>query len=122
MTMPLNLRKYVIMGVSGSASLKMISVGLAFINTLLLARVMNISDFGAYQFALSFISIFVLLAVFGIDKVFLRKIAYYRAKNENRLITGLMRRGQEIVLGFSLLFICVAAVLPMPPRVCIQHQ
>jgi O-antigen/teichoic acid export membrane protein len=108
MSSPESLRKYVLIAGSGSTLIKFLSIGVTFVTTLLLARVMSISDFGAYQFATSFTSVFALIAVIGLDKVSIRRIASYKAAGQHALIRGLIQRGQEMVLVAALALVCIA--------------
>ena len=86
------------------------SVFLSLILSILLARLLDLSEFGDYTYALNWILVLTSLATLGMDKLAVRSVASYASKEQWAMVKGLIRWSTIIVLSFSL-FIMVAVFL-----------
>lgn len=75
----------------------------------LLARSLGAGGYGVYAFAFSLVSLIAVPAQLGVPQLLVREIARYRFQKEWGLLRGLLRRSNQIVVGFSLALGAVAA-------------
>lgn len=87
----------------GSFALKISNAALRFLVSLLLARILGASGFGAYSLALSWVGILSVPAALGFDRLLVREIAVYRGRSEWGLMRGVLARTNQAALGASLL-------------------
>jgi O-antigen/teichoic acid export membrane protein len=97
------LRQILIKGASGSFALKVSNAGLRFLMSLLLARLLGASGFGAYSLALAWAGILSIPAMLGFDRLLIREISVYRSRSEWGLMKGVLTRTSQAALGASLL-------------------
>lgn len=104
-------------------AIRVASLGLGFLTTLLLARWMGVDGFGAYSYVIGCIAIWTVLGIAGIDRLLVRNLAAYAVEGRPNLIAAHLRWA----LSTS---ICLAACLglagaellagrPSPPTVAI---
>jgi O-antigen/teichoic acid export membrane protein len=106
------LQRRLARGAIGSFGMKVASTGLGFVTTILLARFLNTTDYGLFAYATAWIALLTVPGVFGFDRLLVREVAYYQAKQSWRLARGLMQRaGQLVVVGSSLMAMGVALIL-----------
>lgn len=86
-------------------------MALAFGVQVLLARMLGVEGFGQYIYALTWISLCVLIAKFGLDTASLRYIPEYQAQARWGLLKGFLRRSRQTVLVMSLLIAGVMAIV-----------
>ncbi|MDC0357743.1 flippase [Oligoflexia bacterium] len=79
-------------GAGSAFALNIIGLGLGFGLQILLARLMGVAHYGAYVYVLSWMSILVLFATFGLDYASLRFIPLYHAKADWAALSGLLRK------------------------------
>ena len=99
---PEGLQSQVIQGTGGTFFLRVLSAGLAFITSIVLARVLGAEDYGSYAYALSWVSILVIPAMMGGRQLLTREVSRYRAHEDWRALRGLLRRSNQTVLAASL--------------------
>lgn len=97
------LRRILIKSTGGSFALKISNAALRFLVSLLLARILGASGFGAYSLALSWVGILSVPAALGFDRLLVREIAVYRSRSEWGLMRGVLARTNQAALGASLL-------------------
>ncbi len=88
---------------AGSVVLKVGSAVFALVTSLLLARLLGSGGYGAYAFAVAWATLIGVPALLGMDRLVVRSVAAYAARDEWGLARGMVRRANEWVL--------VAAVL-----------
>ena len=103
-----NLRSLLIRGASGSFVLKVVAAGLAFITSIILARLLGVEGYGTYSYALAWVALLLLPATLGADKLIVRNVSAYRATGEWGLIRGLLLRSNQAVLVTSLTLVLLA--------------
>lgn len=89
-------------GVIGTLSLRVASVILSFVTSLVLARLLGPAGYGAYAYSLGWVSLLVVLVLFGTDKLMTRQASAYETQSQWGLLAGLMRWSSGIVLAASL--------------------
>lgn len=123
--------------------LKSVSMGLIFLQSIFLARLLGVKEFGLYAFAMSLAGLLSGPATFGFPQLLVREIAAYKVKGEWGLAWGLIRFSQRtaflvslalmLMVGFGLwifsdsvsqqVFIASAlALLTLPPSVLLHLQ
>ena len=86
----------------GVMVIRVLSMGLGFVVSVVLARLLGVREFGLYSLAMSVLSLLVVLATFGFPRLLVREIAAYRVKGKWSLIRGLLRFAQRTSLLASL--------------------
>ena len=76
---------------------------LGFVGRVLLARFFTQSEYGIYTLALVLLSIFVTIALFGLQDGAARQIGYYRGKNDSLKVKGIIFSSIQIVLIASVI-------------------
>jgi len=103
------LRAHLIKGAAGSFVLQVGFAVLAFLNAIILARVLGAQGYGAFANAMAWIGILTIPATFGFDILLVRDVAIYHAQYEWALLNGLLRFSNSFVLLLSVLLALVAA-------------
>jgi O-antigen/teichoic acid export membrane protein len=78
--------------------LQFISLGLGFFSQLAVARLLGISGYGVYAYALAWSSILVRPSLLGLDRVLIRELATYQKASEFGFMRGLLRRSDQVAL------------------------
>ncbi len=77
---------------------RVVTVGLAFLLQLVLARNLSVQGYGQYAFAISWMNLLVGFSMLGMDRASLRYPAEYLARGNRSLLSGFLARSQQ--LGF----------------------
>ncbi len=95
-----------IRGSGGGFAIKILSTLTIFLSTWVLARYLGKNEWGAYSYAIAWLSIFLLLARYGFNKSAIRYISIYRSAKDWSQINGFIKYSQQasfkIALGLSL--------------------
>lgn len=113
-----SIRALLIKGTGGTFLVKAIHAGLLFLTALLLARFMGVQDYGTYVYILSWITLLLIPALFGMDVLLVRRIAIYDAHSEWALMKGIMSFCVIAVLAISIalaVFVGIVAKLAVTP-------
>lgn len=86
-------------------------VGLEFLSTLALARLFGASAYGSYAFAMAVVAILAVPASAGFDRMLIREVAAYRARQQWGLLHGLLRRATQVAFVVSTALALGAAAL-----------
>lgn len=105
------LRSRLARSAAGIFALKVISIGLSFITSLLLARILGTKGYGTYSYVLAWVGVLSVPAVLGLDRMLVRDIASYHARSEWCMIKGLLHWSNKIVLLVSLAIVFLAAII-----------
>lgn len=98
-----------IKGSVGTFVLKVVSTGLAFVISLILARLLGAAGYGIYVYVTTWVGLLAVLTVMGLDKLLVRNIAAYHSQSAWGLMRGLIRRSNQGVLVASLVLMILAA-------------
>ena len=94
--------------------LQMLSLGLGFVSQVAVARVVGVSGYGVYAYALAWAALVVQPSLLGLDRVLIRELATYRTAGKFGLMHGLIRRADQAALIAAVLFGGVVAVIALP--------
>ena len=103
------LRAHLIKGAAGSFVLQVGFAGFAFLNAIILARVLGAQGYGAFANAMAWVGLLTIPATFGFGILLVRDVAIYRAQYKWALLNGLLRFSNSFVLLLSVLLALVAA-------------
>ena len=98
-------------GASGSFGVMLLGAALAFGINILLARVLGVSQYGIYVYALTWINLLSLFCKLGMDTSLLRFVPAYSANEEWSLLRGILGRSVQYVLVTSSLIALLASVV-----------
>ncbi len=89
-----NLAQF-IRGSGGGFAIKILSTLVIFASTMSLTRLLGKEEWGAYSFAIAWLSTFLIIARYGFNKSAIRYIAAYRSKKDWTRIRGFINYGQQ---------------------------
>jgi len=95
-------------GASGAFSVSILGVVMAFITNLMLARIMGVTQFGIYIYALTWMNLLVLVSQLGMNTSLLRFIPSYNVNAEWGLLRGILARSIQYVVLASILIGVIA--------------
>jgi O-antigen/teichoic acid export membrane protein len=84
---------------------------LAFITSIILARALSPSGYGAYAFVFSIISLLTLPVSAGLPDLLVRQVADYHHDNKMGLMAGLIKRSHQVVCWISILVMLILIVV-----------
>lgn len=87
---------------AGSFGFRIFYSGLAFINGILLARLLGKSGLGTYAYAIESLNMFSIPATLGINSLLIREVAIYQSMSDWGLINGILSWANKIVFFVSL--------------------
>lgn len=93
---------------AGIILLRVISYGLAFVISLILARLLGTAGYGIYAYSFAWVGFLFVFAILGFDKLLVRDISVYKIKSDWALMRGLIGFSYRIVLFFSLILVTIA--------------
>ena len=96
------LRDRLAKATTGSFGLRVAGAGFSFIINLLLARLLGVAGYGAYSYAMAWIGLLAVPALFGLERLLIREIAVYRVQAAWDLVRGLLLWADRTVLRVSL--------------------
>jgi O-antigen/teichoic acid export membrane protein len=106
---PKHLRAHLITGAAGSFVLQIGFAGFAFLNAIILARVLGAKGYGAFANAMAWVTLLTIPATFGFGILIVRDSAVYRSQGKWALLKGLLRFADRFVLVLSVLLALAAA-------------
>src|SRR5262249_29675629 len=105
------VRNRLLMGAGGLIGLRIAFSGLSFLVTVVLARMLGTTGFGAYSYAFACVTLLGIPAILGSDQLLVRELAAYHAKSDWGLMRGVLRRANgAVLLASSALALLAAAV------------
>ena len=104
-------------GTLGTGMLRLLSAGLGFLATILLARRLGVGEYGQYAFALSWVWLLGVLGLAGLDRLLIRFVAAFGTQQAWGELGGLLRWAGGAGLSVSLALAALAAILPPAPLV-----
>ena len=99
--------------VTGTFILRGFNLALIFATSLLLARTLGATKYGAYALAISWAGLLAMPAMLGLQDLLVRLIAVYNAAGKWGEARGLLRRSDQIALTASTLVGAAAALVVM---------
>lgn len=98
-------------GAIGSFVVKILGAGIAFGLHILLARLLGVTQYGIYIYALTWVNILVIASLLGLNTSLLRFIAAYKAQERWGLLKGIVHRSTQFVVIFSLLISGIGGIV-----------
>lgn len=95
----------------GTLALRAVALGLGFVATLLLARLLGASGYGAYGWALAWVGVLRVPALLGFDRLVIRELAVQQSGEAWGATRGLLRRAGQMVVGASVFLVAAAALI-----------
>lgn len=86
---------------SATLAIKAAAAALSFAVGLVLARSLGAGGYGAYSFAMSWVALLRVPALFGLDKLLVRDVAAYCGRGRWGLLRGLLRWADSVALASS---------------------
>jgi len=102
------LRQHLARSAAAGAALALASKLLMLLTSVVLARWMGTAGYGVYATATALAILLTVLAGLGLPTLVIRLLASYSARQQWGRMRGLLVRGNQAVLGASLLMVCLA--------------
>jgi O-antigen/teichoic acid export membrane protein len=96
---------------TGSFGIRILYVGLTFILSLILARLLETKGFGIYTYAISWLTILSIPATLGLDKLLIREISKFLVRSDWGLLKGILSWANLTVLLTSVGFAIIACLV-----------
>lgn len=87
----------------GTVGIRAAGAGLAFLSSVILARILGSSGYGIYSYGVSVAMVLAVIAKLGLPQLLLREVAAASAREKWSLVRGILVRGEQAVWGGSLL-------------------
>ena len=105
------LSAYLIRCASGTFVLRVAASGLAFLTSVVLARLLGAEGYGVYAYAMALVTLLGVPATLGLPPLMVREVAACRARLAWGEMRGLLRRANQTVLLGSLGFALLAGLI-----------
>lgn len=96
-----NLRATLTRGASGSFALKVGATALAFVGSVVLARLLGTDGYGAYAYAMAWINVLAAPTMLGLDKLLVREVAIQQARQDWGHMRGLLFWSNIVIFAVS---------------------
>ena len=106
-----SLRQHLAQAAAGSAALALSSKLLMLLTSVLLARWMGAADYGVYATAMALVLLLTVPTGLGLPTLVVRLLASYGVHQQWGLMRGLLVRGNQAVLGASLVMALIAGAV-----------
>lgn len=105
-----NLKKKISRSASGSLVIKILSTALSFLTSVFLARILGISEYGTYIYALSLKALLGFIAIFGFDRFLIKEISVLNSKQAWGEISGILRFSNKTTSIISVVLFVLATL------------
>lgn len=118
-----SLRRHLTQAAAGSAALALSSKLLMLVSSIVLARWMGVEGYGVYATAMALVLLLTVPTGLGLPVLVIRLLASYRVHQQWGLMRGLLVRGNQAVLGASLVMAlaAAAAIWALEDRLGLAH-
>jgi O-antigen/teichoic acid export membrane protein len=106
-----SLRARVIRGIGGTFVLRAGNAGIQFATGLMLAHALGVARFGVFNYAATWITLLIVPAIFGMDRLLIRELSVHRARQAWGTMRGLLRYATRASLIFAILLAAAVALL-----------
>jgi O-antigen/teichoic acid export membrane protein len=100
-----------IRGTSGTLILKVINSGLMLLISIVLARILGAKGYGAYAYAVSWVSLFAVLATAGLNGLLTRELARYCATEDWAPMRGILGWSDRVALLATVVLAAAGAAI-----------
>jgi O-antigen/teichoic acid export membrane protein len=99
-------------GAVGSLTVSLAGTGISFVVQMILARLMGLDHYGIYAYVVSWISVLVIAARFGLDTLLVRLVAAYTVRKEWSALRGLLTAANGLsLLAAGSVALCATAIV-----------
>ena len=104
-----NLKKQISRAASGSLGIKIVSTGLSFLTSVTLARLLGVSEYGLYIYAISWKGLVGFIAIFGFDRLLIKEISVFQSKQSWNEMRGLLHFSNKAtaLISTALFFVAI---------------
>lgn len=99
---------HLVSSAAGTAGLRVVATGLAFVTSVVLARLLGPSGYGVYAYVIALLYLLSIPASMGMSKLLIRNVSAYRARSEPGLTAGLLERSDQLVVAASIAVALIA--------------
>lgn len=103
-----SLARHLLIGATGSAGVQLTATLFALVTSVILARLLGPSGYGAYAFAFAVVNLLGVPAVVGFDQLTVREISAFRTSGAPGEAAGLLTRADQLALAASVLLALAA--------------
>lgn len=96
------LRARLIRGAAGVGGFKLLSLPIALVTSVLLARTLGVDGYGVYSYVLGLVFLFALPAYAGLPPFLVREVSNYHRAESTGLLNGLIRRAHQVALTLGI--------------------
>ncbi len=105
------VRGKTVKGALGTFALKVGGTGLGFVSSILLARFLGATSYGAYALAFAWVNLLTIPAVLGLGELLVREVSVYKTQENWGHLKGILRWANGAALLASLLIALVATAI-----------
>jgi O-antigen/teichoic acid export membrane protein len=98
---------------TGGFGLNVINTAATVLTTVVLARTMELGAFGTYSWVVATVYLLSVPALLGLDRLLIRDVAVYLAREAPQHARGLMRRSAQVVAVSSLVIVSLVALVAL---------
>jgi len=103
--------RYILRGAAGTLALRIIAAGLTLILSCMLARVVGVTDYWTYVYAMTWVHFLATPACLGTDRLLVRLMSAYRLDKHWGMARGLLSWSSQLALAASLVLAFIAFVI-----------
>jgi O-antigen/teichoic acid export membrane protein len=98
-----SLRAQMVRGTTGTLGVKLVNAGLTLLTSVVLARSLGAKGYGAYAYAVSWVSLLLIPATMGLDTLLTREAARCRTTDNWPVLKGVLSWSDHVVLPAALM-------------------
>ena len=107
----MTLRAHLVRGVAGSLGLTVAAAALAFVNGILLARLLGLAGYGIYASVIAVVLLLSYVLTLGLDRLIVREVAALGGRGDWAGVRGLIQGAVRIVVPESIVVVlCLASI------------
>lgn len=105
----MTLRAHLVRGVAGSLGLTVASAALAFLNGILLARLLGVAGYGIYASVIAVVLLLSYALTLGFDRLIVREVAALGGRGDWAGVRGLIQGAARVVVPVSIVAVLAVA-------------
>lgn len=105
------LKKFLAKAIAGTFSIRVLNIGLAYVVSLLLARILGADGYGSYIYALALINFLQIPTMLGLNPLITREIAVYKTQEQWGLAKGIIRWANLNIFLLSFITAIIASLI-----------
>lgn len=101
-------KSYLIQGTTSSLIFKISEIGLSFITSIILARLLGPNGLGEYSYVLAIVYLLVIPMQLGLPQLLVREIAIYKTNEKWNYLKGIILRADQFVLAAAIVLLIIS--------------